>query len=197
MHPATGVGLRFYIWSIPGFGHVGALGHLRSAGAGILLVAIPGARHCVLEFDRLDHGKRIRFAGRGDPGELRFEFAFLHRQCPLEDTRGDRSRDGTAVLPALHHDHDGVTRVIVRREAAKPGDGVLLPVQHRLRGAGFACDLHVFHTRDAARAAVFVHHFPKAVSDDLDLLRSKFVPEISVHFGRRRNGDLAVGIQHR
>ena len=41
LHPAAGVGLRFYIWSVPGFGHVGALGHLRGAGAGILLVAVP------------------------------------------------------------------------------------------------------------------------------------------------------------
>ena len=87
--------------------------------------------------------------------------------------------------------------MIVRREAAKPRDGVLLPVQHRLRGAGFACDLHIFHPRDAARAAVFVDHFPKAVSDDLDLLRSKFVPEISRELWASRNGDLAVGVQYR
>ena len=36
-----------------------------------------------------------------------------------------------------------------------------------------------------------------AMFDDLDLVRRKFVPEISVYFRRRRNGDLAVGIQHR
>src|SRR5262245_34213908 len=96
----------------------------------------------------------------------------------------------------LEHDYDVITGVVVRREATKPGDGVLFPVQHRLRGAGFASDLHVFHTRDAARAAIFVDHFPKAVSDEFDLLRSKFGPEISANFGRRWNGDLTVGVSH-
>ena len=76
LHAATGVGFRFYIGSIPGLRHVGALGHLRAAAAGVLLVAILGARQSVLEFHGLDHRKRICFSGRSNPGELRFKFAW-------------------------------------------------------------------------------------------------------------------------
>ena len=101
------------------------------------------------------------------------------------------------MLSALDHDGNRVTRVIVGSKAAKPGDGVLLAIQHRLRGAGLARDLYVLQAPDAARAAIFVDHFPKAVPNDLDFIRRKIVPEIGAHFRRRRNGDLAVVVQDR
>ena len=82
------------------------------------------------------------------------------------------------MLPALHHDRDGVTRVIVRREAANQAMVSFFPFS-------IACAVPVLpatctssHTRDAARAAVFVHHFPKPRLTSLDLLRSEIVPEI-------------------
>jgi len=75
--------------------------------------------------------------------------------------------------------------LIEGREATEPGDSVFLSVGTCLSRACFSRDLHVFQSCPTACSAIFVHHFPKAAPNHLDLLARKIVAQIGVDFWLR------------
>src|ERR1700730_2247452 len=110
---------------------------------------------------------------RRDPRDLLLEIALVHRQRALENSRGDRCGDltaVTAVLAALHHHDNGVLRIVERREAGEPGGGIVLSFRRRLGGSGLSGNLHAVQPRYPASAAVFIYDFPKTFPRELDLL---------------------------
>ena len=98
-------------------------------------------------------------------------------------------------MPALHHGHDDVFGMIVRREAAKPGDVLFLAALGGLRRAGLgrhhrALDLALAAGAAASGAALLVHHFPEPVPHDFDVLllhfRAQVAADLSAGRARRR-----------
>ena len=171
-HLTLGVRGRLYIGIGASRRHL-RVGVLRWIG--ILFVFAADIRAGIFVINRRDHLKWILLVRRCDPGQLRFEFAFIHRERSLEYARRDWSRDRSTVLSALHHYRDDVFRVVIGSETAKPRDRIFFPVGHGLRRAGFAGDNDVFQTRSAASAAIFIHNFPQTAPGQFDLLRSEIV----------------------
>src|SRR5436305_1852325 len=87
---------------------------------------------------RLSELMMILFARRSQCRDFDFVIALIHRESPLQDMSGDRRRDAAAVMSALYHRANGITRMLERREAAEPCDGVFLAAISRLRAAGLA-----------------------------------------------------------
>src|SRR5437016_3429546 len=151
----------------------------------MLFIGAGHTRLSILKSNVLDRCKRIRMMRGRKPGHLWRKGTRVHRQCPLHDSSGDRSCDSSAVLTTLYHDRDDIFRLIERREATEPRNGVFLSVSTCLSSACFSRDLHVFQSCTTARSAIFVHHFPKAASNHLYLLARKIVAQISVDFWLR------------
>ena len=98
LHPAAGVGFRFYIWSVAGFGHVGALGHsaqcccwhsLRRHARRQALASLNSTASIMAKDSACWPARARRVAVRICLPPSR-EFA--------PGSRRDRRRDGTAVL---------------------------------------------------------------------------------------------------
>ena len=191
-HLALGVGFGLDIGVSPGRRHL-RIAILRIQ---IFLVATGQIGSRAFEIDRRNHLKRILFMRRRHPGHLRLVFAFVHGQRPLENARRDRSGHRTAVLATLHHHGDRVLRLFERRPANKPGDRIFSAVIGRLRGAGFARHLHIAQAGPAARAAVFIHDFPKTSPLQFYVRLRNLVPKISSHAGLFGPRHLAFFVAH-
>src|SRR5438105_12474652 len=151
----------------------------------MLFVGAVHARLSILKCDVLDRCKRIGMMGGRKPGPLWRKGASFQRKCALHDSSGDRSCDPAAVLTTLYHDRDDIFRLIERREATEPRNGVFLSVGTCLSRACLSRNLHVFQPCTAACSAIFVHHFPKAAPNHLDLFAREIVAQIGVDFWLR------------
>src|SRR5438105_9063266 len=125
----------------------------------------------ILEGNVFYHGKRIRMVGWRQPRHLRLESPRIHRQGALENASRDRSGNGSAMLAALNHCHDNAFWLIEWSKAAEPGNGIFFAVGRSLGRSGFARDLYALQSPPASRAAIFIDHFPKTATHQLDLLR--------------------------
>ena len=122
---------------------------------------------------------------RREPGDLRLKSSRVHCQRALHDSGGDRGGDPSAVLTTLHHDRNHIFRLIEGRKGTEPRNRIFLSVGACLSCASFSRDLHVFQACTTACSAIFVHNFPKAAPNHLDLFARKIVAQIGIHLWLR------------
>ena len=145
-------------------------------------------------FDQLEW---ISVVCRRRPRYLHVKVSFILRQSAFENARCDRARDLAAMARStLHHHCDHIFRMIEWRETHKPGNVFLVATLGGLRSASFPSHHHIFQTRSATGASIFVNNFPKAFADKLDILRRYFPPQIGSD-SRRETHWLALFIKDR